>query len=105
MRSTPTASGGRAAHRTMSLIAELVGQFIMEFLAYGIGRVFVLVFLPWYGVEPLSRHDPREERGWKWRGFSYQEMGRRYLRIGTVQLIGLVILVALAAMVITLRGG
>ena len=89
----------------MSLIAELVGQFVMEILAYGVGRLFVFVFLPWYAVEPVSRHDPREERRWKWRGFSYQEMGRRYLRIESVQLIGLALIIALVAMVMNLRSG
>ncbi len=85
----------------MSLILEVIAQFVFEVLAFGIGRVFVFVFLPWYSIEPLSRPVEQEPR-WKWRGFGYQEKGRRYLRLETVQLIGVVILIALIVMVATL---
>jgi hypothetical protein len=85
----------------VSLILEVIAQLIFEVLAFGIGRVFVFLFLPWYSIEPLSR--PAEQGSpWKWRGFAYQEKGRRFLRVETVQLIGVVILIALIVMVATL---
>jgi hypothetical protein len=82
----------------MSIVIELLAQILLEILAYGVGRVFVMVFLPWCRVETSSRHDPDEERRWKWRGFSYVESGRRVLREGTVQLIGVVVIIGLVVM-------
>jgi hypothetical protein len=86
----------------VSLILEVIAQFVFEVLAFGIGRVFVFLFLPWYSIEPLSRPAEQESR-WKWRGFAYQEKGRRFLRLEAVQLIGVVILIALIVMVATMR--
>ena len=82
----------------MSLILEVIAQLVFEVLAFGIGRVFVFLFLPWYSIEPLSR-SVEQERRWKWRGFGYRDKGRRYLRLETVQLIGIVILIALIVVV------
>lgn len=82
----------------MFFVVELLARILPEVVAYGVGRVFVIIFLPWYHVEPVARHDPADEARWKWRGFSYVESGRRVLREGTVQLIGVVILVGLVAM-------
>ena len=82
----------------MSIVIELLAQILLEIVAYGVGRVFVMVFLPWYRVESSSRHDPADDRRWKWRGLSYVESGRRVLREGTVQLIGIVVIIALVAM-------
>ena len=76
----------------MSIVIELLARIVLEVVAYGVGRVFIVVFLPWYRVETASRHDPDEERRWKWRGFSYMESGRRVLRVESVQLIGVVII-------------
>jgi hypothetical protein len=85
----------------VSLIFEVIAQLVLEVLAFGIGRVFVFLFLPWYSIEPLSRAGEQERR-WKWRGFGYVDKGRRHLHVETVQLIGLVILIALIVMVATL---
>lgn len=85
----------------MSLILEVIAQFVFEVLAFGIGRVFVFLFLPWYSIEPLSRPVEQGPR-WKWRGFGYREKGHRFLRVETVQLIGVVILFGLIVTLATL---
>ena len=82
----------------MSVIIELFVRIVLELAAYGVGHVFVVIFLPWYRIESGSRHDPKEEHRWKWRGFSYLDSGRRVLYVESVQLIGLVIIVGLVAM-------
>lgn len=85
----------------MSFVFELLFQVIFEIAAFGVGRGFVMIFMPWYGVEPVTREDP-QRNSWKWRGFSYLESGRRTLRAETVQLIGLAILVGVTVMIATL---
>jgi hypothetical protein len=82
----------------MSFIFELLFRLIFEIAAFGVGRVFVMTFMPWYGVEPVTHEDPQRD-SWKWRGFSYRESGRRYLRVESVQLIGLAILVGVMVMI------
>lgn len=79
-------------------------QILLEVVCYGVGRIFVMIFLPWYRVEPIERYDAHEARRWKWQGFSYLDGGRRVMRTEVVQLIGFVITVAAALMIATLRG-
>lgn len=81
---------------------EILGEILLNIVAYGVGRVFVAMFLPWYRVHPIDRHDPAEAHRWKWRGFSYLDGGKRVMRAESVQLIGVVIIVAVIAMIATL---
>lgn len=82
----------------MSVVIELLAEFFLHFVAYGVGRVFVMIFMPWYRIEPVSRHDRAEVNRWKWRGFSYLDGGKRVMRFETAQFIGIVIVVGLIAM-------
>ena len=81
---------------------EILGEILLNVVAYGVGRVFVAIFLPWYRVHPIDRHDPAEAHRWKWQGFSYVDGGRRVMRTESVQLIGIVIVIAVAAMIVGL---
>lgn len=83
----------------MLFFLEVILQLILEFAAYGVGRVFVMIFLPWYGIQPLLRDERKPHQFWKWRGFSYVDGGRRILRHGAVQLIGLAVIVGVAVMI------
>jgi hypothetical protein len=85
----------------VNFVFESLLELIFAVVSYGVGSMFVVIFLPWYGVESLS-HDAPQPRSWKWRGFSHVEGGRRYLRCETVQLIGLAILIGVIVMIAAL---
>ena len=80
----------------MHFIFELLFQIIFEFACYGIGRAFLLVLAPHYGVESL---DGSPKRPWKWQGWSFVSNGRRYFYTESVQMVGLLVLIVLVILV------
>ena len=86
----------------MSILFELIGQFIFEVLAYGTGKIFALVFVPHIGIEPFDQQ--RSAPRWKWRGFSYLKGGRRFLYTESIQLLGLGVWIIMALVVIAFSG-
>ena len=74
---------------------DIIGEVILEGLAYGVGRPVVAVFLPHLRVEPIAKQ--KSASGWKWRGFTYKRGSHRYLYIESIQLIGLATLLLLTA--------
>ena len=69
------------------VLFELVGQALLEVVAYGTGKIFARVFLPNIGVEPFMRQ--RSMPPWKWRGLTYQRGDRKLLYTEAVVLLGL----------------
>ena len=87
----------------MSMLFEVIGQFIFEVLAYGTGKIFALVFIPRLGIEPLERQ--RSAPRWKWRGFSYLKGDRRFLYTESIQLLGIVVWIFMALVVVVFHWG
>lgn len=72
----------------MTVLFELIAQFVFEVLAYGTGRAFAFLLVPRLGVEPIERQ--RSAPRWKWRGaFTYQIGNRRFLYTESIQLLGI----------------
>ena len=86
----------------MQFIAEFLFEIVFEFVAYGVGRAFLLVLAPRYGVE-LDVDPGPSKRSWKWRGWSFERGGRRYFYVESVQLVGIAIIIALIVMVATVH--
>jgi hypothetical protein len=82
----------------VSILFEVVGQFLFEVLAYGTGKICALVLVPHIGIEPFEQQ--RSAPRWKWRGFSYLKGGRRFLYTESIQLLGLGIWIIIALVVI-----
>ena len=82
----------------MSILFEVIGQFIFEVLAYGTGKIFALVLVPHIGIEPFDQQ--RSAPRWKWRGFSYLKGDRRFLYTESIQLLGLGVWIIIALVVI-----
>jgi hypothetical protein len=78
---------------------DFLAQILLEVVAYGVGRIFVAIFLPWYRVEPVARDDPGEVRGWRTQGISHVDGGKRVMRAETAELIGIVVVIAAAAVI------
>ena len=78
----------------MSILFELIGQFLIEVLAYGTGKIFALVLIPHIGIEPFDQQ--RSAPRWKWRGFSYLKGNRRFLYTESIQLLGLGVWIIMA---------
>lgn len=76
---------------------DFIAQILLEVVAYGVGRVFVAIFLPWYRVEPVERDDPGEASRWRSQGIS--RPGKRVMRAETAQLIGVGVLVSAGVIV------
>ena len=74
------------------MIGEILGQVILEVVAYGIGKAVAIILLPHFFIEPLT--EQRSMPPWKWRGFTYRKDGRRYLYTEAIQLLGLAVLLA-----------
>jgi hypothetical protein len=81
----------------VSFIFELIGQFLFQSLAYGVGKVIAAVFLPNLKIEPLQKQESMPP--WKLRGFTYERGSQRYLYTESIQLLGIctLVLVALVA--------
>ena len=82
----------------MSILFEIIGQFIVEILAYGTGKFFALVFIPRIGIEPLEQQ--RSAPRWKWRGFSYLKGDRRFFYTESIQLLGMAVWILVALVVV-----
>ena len=72
------------------MIGEIVAEGILQVAAYGLGRTLAAFFLPHLGIEPLEKQKsiPR----CKWRGFTYEKSGRRFLYTESIQLLGWAVL-------------
>lgn len=82
----------------MSILFEIIGQFVFEVLAYGTGKLFALLFIPRMGIEPLEQQ--RSAPRWKWRGFSYLKGDRRFLFTESIQLLGIVTWIFIALVIL-----
>jgi len=83
----------------MAFVFEIIGQFLFESLAYGVGKAMVVVLLPHLRIEPLQKQ--KSMPPWKWRGFTYERGSHRYLYTESIQLLGLcaLVLIGLALIV------
>jgi len=75
------------------MIGEIIGQGIFEVACYGLGKTIAIFFLPHLGIEPLEKQ--KSMPPWKWRGFTYEKSGRRFLYTESIQLLGLGIILVL----------
>jgi hypothetical protein len=85
----------------MSFVFELIFQLVFECVAYGVGRAFLLLLAPGYGSELEVSRPPK--RTWKWRGWTFEQNGRRYFYAEGVQLVGLTVIIVLTVLVVSLR--
>ena len=83
----------------MAFVFEIIGQFLFESVAYGVGKAIAVVFLPHLKIAPLQKQKSMPR--WKWRGFTYKRGSHRYLYTESIQLLGLcaLILIGLALIV------
>ena len=80
----------------MSLLGELLAEAGLELASYAIGKGAALLLLPHLGIEPLSRQPKQKSLPpWKWRGFTYEQNGRRYLYTESIQLLGIAVVLVL----------
>ena len=77
------------------MIGEIVAEGIFGVAIYGIGKAMAIFFLPRLGIEPIEKQ--KSMPPWKWRGFTYEKSGRRFLYTESIQLLGLSILVIIIA--------
>ena len=81
-------------------ILELLASFVFEGVSYAVGRIFLLVFFPRWRVEPWRRD--RSVRQWQWARFSYVSDGHRYVRMQSVELVGIAVLVVCIATIVAM---
>jgi hypothetical protein len=74
----------------VSFFGELLSQVVFEFAAYAVGKGTAFIFLPHLGIEPLKKQ--KSMPPWRWRGFTYEQNGRRHLYTEAIQLLGLAVL-------------
>lgn len=79
----------------MAVIFEVVAQFILEVLAYGVGRAVAAVFLPHFSVESLGMQ--KSMAPWKWRGFSYKHGSKKFLYTESIQVLGVATMLLVGA--------
>jgi hypothetical protein len=79
----------------MNTFSEIVAGGIFEAICYSLGRAVAIFFLPHLGIEPFEKQ--KSMPPWKWRGFTYEKSGRRYLYTESIQSLGLVILLVVIA--------
>lgn len=72
------------------MIGEIIAEGIFQVAIYGIGKGMAMFFLPHLGIEPLEKQ--KSMPPWKWRGFTYEKSGRRFLYTESLQLLGFVVL-------------
>lgn len=81
----------------MQFLFELLFQAVFETIAYGFGRAVLLVFAPHIGTEFEVATPPKHT--WKWRGWTFERGGRKYFYVESVQFIGVLVMIVLAASV------
>jgi hypothetical protein len=74
----------------VSFFGELLARAGFELACYAIGKSAAILVLPRLGIEPLEKQKPMP--AWKWRGFTYEKSGRRYLYTESIQLLGFAVL-------------
>jgi len=75
------------------MIGEIIAEGIFQVASYGLGKTMAVFFLPHLGIEPLEKQ--KSMPPWKWRGFTYEKSGRRFLYTESIQLLGLSIILLL----------
>ena len=80
----------------MSALFEVLLHGFLEIFCYGVGRGFLLLVAPHYGVDTS---DDASRSKWKWHGWSFERGGRRYFYFEAVQLAGLLVIFALLALI------
>lgn len=61
----------------MDLVIRIIVHIVLEFVAYGIGKVVSTVLWPHLKIEPFHRQ--KFASGWKWKGFIYYRGSSRCL--------------------------
>jgi hypothetical protein len=86
----------------MAFVFEIIGQFLFESLAYGVGKAVAVVFLPHLKIAPLQKQ--KSMPPWKWRAFAYERGSHRYLYTESIQLLGLRALILIGLVLIVVVG-
>ncbi len=78
------------------MLGDVIGQFIAETVLYQLGRISAAVVLPHMEVEPILKS--RSHRGQP-RTFTFERNGKRFLYLESVQLLGVITLLALGLII------